>query len=184
MDNRPEPATPALSTFRERYRVHFERWVHGRIPPWARATLEPASLVRETFDELHIDLPSAPTTTTGRREQADGPLLERVRRSLYWKVLSGVQRVATEIASESHAFATTLPLRGGTAHLGLLTRYEASLDRLAAEDRQAIIARTELALPWSDVAYLLDEERTDGARTTVSRALLHLAREMAHAHTT
>lgn len=184
MDNRPEQAMPALSTFRERYRVHFERWVHGRIPPWARAMLEPASLVRETFDELRIDLPSAPTAAASGNEQPDGPLLERVRRRLYWKVLSGVQRVAIEIATESHAFATTLPLRAGTTHLGLLTRYKACLDRLAAEDRQAIIARTELALPWSDVAHLLDEERTDGARTTVSRALLHLAREMAHAHTT
>lgn len=180
MSRRPEE--PAVATaggmrpparFSDRYRPYFERWAHGRIPPWARPLLDPRVVVGQTFSELALD--DARTAVP-----ADGALLEQVRRALYDKVLAAVKRVALEIARESATIAFTLPLRDAGLERELLERYETGLARLPEDERRAVLARTELALPWAEVSPLLAGEPDTDPRLTVSRALVHLAREMAH----
>ena len=60
-----------------------------------------------------------------------------------------------------------------------LARYEAALQRLRPTDREAIIARIELGLPYTEVAQALGKPSVAAAHVAVSRALLKLAREMA-----
>jgi RNA polymerase sigma factor (sigma-70 family) len=60
----------------------------------------------------------------------------------------------------------------------LMESYEAALGRLRDEDRQAIVARVELKLPYREVAELLDKPTEEAAQMAVSRALVKLAREM------
>jgi RNA polymerase sigma-70 factor (ECF subfamily) len=62
-----------------------------------------------------------------------------------------------------------------------LERYEAALARLRPEDREAIIIRLELGLPYSEVAQALGKPSAAAAHMAVSRALLRLANEMASA---
>jgi len=59
-----------------------------------------------------------------------------------------------------------------------LARYEAALQRLKPNDREAIIARIELGLPYTEVAQALGKPSVAAAHVAVSRALLKLAREM------
>ena len=63
----------------------------------------------------------------------------------------------------------------------LLESYEAALGRLKDEERQAIVARVELKLPYREVAELLDKPSEEAAQMAVNRALVRLAREMGRA---
>ena len=63
-------------------------------------------------------------------------------------------------------------------------RYEAALQRLKPGDREAIIARVEMGLPYSEVAAALGKPSVAAAHMAVSRALVRLAEEMARSHRT
>jgi len=56
--------------------------------------------------------------------------------------------------------------------------YEEALARLRADDRELIILRVELGLPYREIAEILDKPSEDAAQMAVSRALVRLAREM------
>jgi RNA polymerase sigma-70 factor (ECF subfamily) len=60
----------------------------------------------------------------------------------------------------------------------LLERYEAALQRVKPEDREAIIARVEMGLTWGEIADLLEKNSNESAQMTVKRALMRLGREM------
>ena len=57
-------------------------------------------------------------------------------------------------------------------------RYEAALERLKPADREAIVARIELGLPYAEVAAALRKPSIAAAHVAVSRALVKLAKEM------
>ena len=63
----------------------------------------------------------------------------------------------------------------------LFESYEAALARLTEDEREAIVARVELKLPYREVAELLDKPSDEAAQMAVSRALVRLAREMGRA---
>ena len=62
----------------------------------------------------------------------------------------------------------------------LVDRYEAALDRLRPDYREAIIARIELRLSWPEVVVALKKPSLPAAQMTVSRALIRLAQEMSY----
>jgi RNA polymerase sigma factor (sigma-70 family) len=57
-------------------------------------------------------------------------------------------------------------------------RYEAALEQLRDEDREAIIARVELRQSYQQVALVLGKPSPDAARVAVKRALVRLAEKM------
>ena len=59
-------------------------------------------------------------------------------------------------------------------------RYEAAMERLRPEEREAIIARIEMGLSHAEVAEALGKPTVAAAHMAVSRALVRLAEEMAH----
>ena len=62
----------------------------------------------------------------------------------------------------------------------VFARYEAAMERLRPEEREAIIARIEMGLSHAEVAEALGKPTVAAAHMAVSRALVHLAEEMAH----
>jgi RNA polymerase sigma-70 factor (ECF subfamily) len=56
--------------------------------------------------------------------------------------------------------------------------YEQALERLKAEEREAIIARVELGYSYEELAAMLDKPTADAARKAAERALVRLAEEM------
>ncbi len=166
-----------LSELSDRYAFHFERWAEGRTPIWARGAFDTHDMVRQTLIDVartmeHVD--------PGR----DDALLARVRRALYDNVLDRVRAARDEVsAATRHLDASLSPelsLHDPALGADLLERYEAALKRLPPLDREAVIARAELGLPWSDVTDILEKPGVAAARITVSRALVRLAREMSH----
>jgi RNA polymerase sigma factor (sigma-70 family) len=69
------------------------------------------------------------------------------------------------------------PLEEAIGHEALAS-YEEALDRLRPEDREAIVLRIELDLPYAEIASLLGKPTLVAARKAVSRALYRLAGEM------
>ena len=59
-----------------------------------------------------------------------------------------------------------------------MERYEAALERLRPEEREAIVTRVEMDGSYQDVAKALGKPSADAARMAVTRALLRLAQEM------
>ena len=58
------------------------------------------------------------------------------------------------------------------------------MERLRPEDREAIIARIEMGLEYSEVAEALGKPSIPAAHMAVSRALVKLAKEMASGNRT
>ena len=59
-----------------------------------------------------------------------------------------------------------------------LERYERALRRLRPDDREAIVLKIELDLPYPEIALGLGKPTITAARMAVSRALYRLAQEM------
>jgi DNA-directed RNA polymerase specialized sigma24 family protein len=159
----------------ERYSFHLERWTHGRTPIWARGAFDPREVVQEALVEVarHAD-----DLEPGSEEA----FLGRVRNALYNRVVARVRLARGASMPGSPRLATSAELQLHDSALGaeLLERYETGLRRLKPLDREAVIARAELGLPWSEVTDLLHKTEVAAARITVSRALVRLAREMSY----
>jgi RNA polymerase sigma-70 factor (ECF subfamily) len=158
-----------------RYLPRLRRWAHGRLPAWTRSAIDTEDLVQETLARVagRIDL---------FEPRHEGAFQGYVRQAL-------LNRIRDEVRRASGKFAETLgsarpspapsPLEQAIGS-ELLDRYEAALLRVKSEDREAVIARVEMGLTWSEVAEALDKNSNESAQMAVKRALVRLAREMSH----
>ena len=163
----------ALNDLCARYLPRLQRWAHGRLPSWARGALDTHDIVQDTLAQVVQRLGSFEPRHDGAfQAYLHQSLLNRVRDQIRW-----AQRRPTD------ALATDRPAEGPSPFeeaIGseAVARYEAALLRLKAADREAIIARIELGLPYPDVARALGKPTVAAAHVAVSRALVKLAKEM------
>ena len=136
-----------------RYLPRLQRWAHGRLPAWARGSLDTHDLVQDTF--IHVL----------RRIDQFEPRHEGAFHGYLRQAL--LNRVRDEIR-RAH--------RRGPAEA--LERYEAALARLKPDDRDALILRIEMRYPYAEVATALGKPSIAAAQMAVSRALVRLAEEM------
>lgn len=191
-DRRPGPADPestqillerirrgddaALEILYARYLPRLRLWATGRIPGWARDMGDTEDLVQETV--------IATLRRVDRFEmRGDGALRAYMRKTILNKVRNlvrdrKVRPPAAELAGDE-ATCEPSPLEQ-TIGLETLESYEAALDRLNDEERQAVHMRVELRCGYREIAEALDKRSEDAARMAVSRALVKLAKEMGH----
>ena len=100
-------------------------------------------------------------------------LLNRVRD----EIRRAQRRPAADPLDESRASSEPSPLEEAIGQEAL-SRYEAALERLRPEDREAIVVRIELGLPYAAAATALGKPSAAAAHMAVSRALVRLAQEM------
>jgi RNA polymerase sigma-70 factor, ECF subfamily len=165
----------ALDELCVRYMPRLRRWAHGRLPSWSRQMIDTEDLVQETLARV--------TRRIDKFEpRHEGAFQGYVREALRRRILDEVDRASGKVA-ESVGTARPSPAPSpleiaiGTE---LFERYEAALQRVKPEDREAIIARVEMDLTWAEVADALDKNSSESAQMTVKRALIRLAREMSH----
>lgn len=166
----------ALERLCRRYLPRLERWAHGRLPPWARGTLDTQDLAQEALVHAVQKL----KTFEPRHE---GAFQAYVRQALLNRLRDEVRRArrrgpADSLNSQEPA-AEPSPLEHAIGQ-ETLERYEAALQRLRPEDREAIVARIELGFEYAEVAEALGKPSIPAAQMAVSRALVKLAKEMAH----
>ena len=165
----------ALDELCARYLPRLRRWAHGRLPAWTRQAIDTEDLVQDTLVQVagRIDVfePRHEGAFQGYLRQA---LLNRIRDEVRRASGKSAETIKTDKPSPDPS-----PLEQAIGS-ELLERYEAALARVKPEDREAIIARVELGLSWSEVAEALDKNSSESAQMTVKRALVRLAREMSH----
>jgi RNA polymerase sigma-70 factor (ECF subfamily) len=167
----------ALDALFARYLVPLQRWASGRLPRWARDASDTQDLVQET-------LLKAFKRIQGFDSRGEGALQAYLRQALMNRIKDELRRFdrrgpASRVGPNVPA-AGPSPLDeaiGGQA----TERYERALARLRPAEREAIIARVELACTYEELAEALGKPSAEAARKTAARALLRLAAEMKRA---
>jgi RNA polymerase sigma-70 factor (ECF subfamily) len=166
----------ALNDLMARYWPRLERWARGRLPKSARGALETHDLVQDTlanvFQGLHGFEPRHEGAFQGFVRTV---LLNRIRDIARQAKRRGpTDPLDSEIVSNDWS-----PLDHAIGN-ETLARYDAALERLSAEERELIIARIEMCLPYSEIVPMFGKPSVAAAHMAVSRALVKLAEEMAH----
>ena len=166
----------ALDDLFTRYESRLRRWAHGRLPASARGPLETRDLVQDTLIKVFQKLPAF-------EPRHPGAFRDYVWTTL-WNSIRDIARMqqrrgpSDPLASD---FPGSLPSPFEEA-MGseVFARYEAAMERLRPEEREAIIARIEMGLSHAEVAEALGKPSVAAAHMAVRRALVRLAEEMAH----
>jgi RNA polymerase sigma factor (sigma-70 family) len=164
----------AIELLCSRYLKRLETWAHGRLPPWARSYLDTEDIAQETLVQVIRRLDQF-------EPKHEGAFQGYVFRTMINRVLDEMRRAnrkppASPLDSQ-HLSDSPSPFELAVEQQ-LRARYESALLRLSDSDRDAIVARIELELSWSEVMLALEKPSTAAAQMAVSRALVKLAREM------
>jgi RNA polymerase sigma-70 factor (ECF subfamily) len=166
----------AVNDLMTRYETRVRRWAHGRLPSSARGALETRDLVQDTLFKVFQKLPAF-------EPRHPGAFRDYVWTTL-WNLIRDIAR-SQQRRGPSDPLASDLPASSPSPleeAMGseVFARYEAAMERLRPEEREAIIARIELGLSHAEVAEALGKPSVAAAHMAVSRALVRLAEEMAH----
>jgi RNA polymerase sigma-70 factor (ECF subfamily) len=167
----------ALNRLFERYLPSLYRWAHGRIPWWARHSMDTADVVQETVLQTIRNLGSF-------EPQREGALLGYLRRSLLNRIRDRFRYAARHPTHVELTDLTDTSPDGAASPLDLAIdeqdrrRYEEALGRLSPGDREAIVGRLELGYSYEQLALILKKPTPGSARVAVRRALLRLSDEM------
>jgi RNA polymerase sigma-70 factor (ECF subfamily) len=166
----------ALNQLFERHIPPLKRWTSGRLPRWARDIADTTDLIQETIVETlkHLDR---------FEHRGDGALLAYMRQAVINRIRNELRKMATRgvrgTLDSGLPDDRTSPLEAAIAQQ-TLDQYDAALQRLKLEEREAIVSRVELGLSYAEIADVLKKPSANAARMTVVRALVRLAEEMKH----
>lgn len=146
-----------------RHAERFEHWALARLAPRLRDEIALTPLVRRALG----DVLDAATTST---EWPVGAFQARLRT----RVLT---LIGEHLESDARPHADLTPLESivGSERLD---RYDRALERLAPDEREAVIARIELCLDYEAIALEIDGATVEETRQLVTRAVTHLAERM------
>ena len=167
----------AVNVLFGRYLPRITRWARGRLPRYARNMLDTDDLVQDTVFQTLKRLQSFEV-------RHEGALQGYLRTAVVNRIRDEVRRAtrhpgAQSLHEDGHVDAAASPLEeaiGGQA----VARYERAMDKLSEDERQAIVLRVELQLPYAQIAEEMRKPSPDAARMAVARALVRLAEEMGH----
>lgn len=166
----------ALDALLGRYVPALRRWARGRLPRWARDLAETEDLVQDTVVKSF-------RTLRGFDFRHDGALRAYLRQAVMNRIHDECRRVARRPGVDGLSEHTPAP---GQSPLELaigrqaVERYEAALQQLDDEERQAVVARIEMGFSFKELAVMLGKPTADAARVAVSRSLVRLAEHMRH----
>jgi RNA polymerase sigma factor (sigma-70 family) len=165
----------ALNDLCARFLPRLQRWAHGRLPGWARDAIDTHDLVQETLTHVAQRIQRfEPRHKTAFHSYLRQAMINRVRD----QIRHAQRRPAADPLDSGRPSVQPSPLETAIGREAL-ERYEAALQRLKPDDRDAIILRVELGCPLAEVAETLNKPTVAAAHIAVSRALVRLATEMA-----
>jgi RNA polymerase sigma-70 factor, ECF subfamily len=163
-------------TLLQRYYPRLRRWAHGRLSDGARGAYETHDLVQEALLQVVNNLHKF-------NPRHEGAFQGYVRTILFNRI--------RDLGRQATRRGTPLPLDTELAGrevspldqaIGTQTRerYEAALARLRPEDRELIIARLEMGLPYKELVVMFGRPSVSAVTMAVRRALVRLAEGMAN----
>ena len=154
-----------------RYLPMLQRWARGRLPGYARESLD-------TDDLVQVTLLRALRRVDQFEPRREGAFLAYLRRILMNRVRDEIKRSVRRAGKTpaDAAMAAALPSAVEEA-IGrqIVERYEAALEQLAEQQREAVILRLEFGCSHQEVADAIEAPSANAARMTVSRALVKIA---------
>lgn len=167
----------ALERLFARHLEPLQRWARGRLPKWARDLADTDDLVQDTLLQTFKKIDDfEPRRVGALQAYLRQAVLNRIRNELRRK---GRQPYATDLEGIEVDTAQS-PLEQAIGQEAV-ERYERALQRLTAEDQEAIIAKVEMGYTYEELAQALGKRTSEAARKTAHRALLRLAKEMERA---
>jgi RNA polymerase sigma factor (sigma-70 family) len=167
----------ALERLFARHLKPLQRWARGRLPKWARDLADTDDLVQDTLVQTFKRIEDfEPRHVGALQAYLRQAVLNRIRNELRRK---GRQPHATDLDGIEVESAES-PLEQAIGREAV-ERYEVALQRLTAEEREAIIAKVELGYSNEELAEVLGKPTPDAARKAAHRALVRLAEEMERA---
>jgi RNA polymerase sigma-70 factor (ECF subfamily) len=164
----------ALELLFARHLKPLQRWARGRLPKWARDLADTDDLVQDTLVQTFKRLENFEPRRVGAfQAYLRQAVLNRVRNELRRK---SRQPPATDLEAVD-VESVESPLEHAIGREAV-QRYEQALQRLHAEEQEAIIGRVEMGYTFEELADLLRKPTADAARKTAHRALVRLAEEM------
>jgi RNA polymerase sigma factor (sigma-70 family) len=165
----------ALEVLCQRYTPRLRRWASGRLPFYARDLLATEDLVQDALLQTVRRIGDF-------RSDREGAFQVYVRQTILNRIRDQIRRPHVVQASEAppeRESAAASPLEELIGK-ETLERYEDALSRLSQEDREAVVARLEMAGTYQELALVLNKPTADAARMAVGRAIVRLAKEMGH----
>jgi RNA polymerase sigma-70 factor (ECF subfamily) len=167
----------ALERLFARHVKPLQRWARGRLPKWARDLADTDDLVQDTLVQTFKRIEQfEPRRVGALQAYLRQAVLNRIRNELRRK---GRQPHATDL-DDIEVESVGSPLEQAIGREAV-ERYEAALQRLTADEREAIIARVEMGYSYEELADALGKPTPDAARKAARRALVRLAEEMKRA---
>jgi RNA polymerase sigma factor (sigma-70 family) len=164
----------ALDDLFARFAPALRRWASGRLPRSARDLADTPDLVQEALVSTFRNL-------QGFEHRGEGAFQAYLRQAVMNRIRDELRKTrsrptVTELDADLPAAgASPLEVAIGSESVD---RYEAALERLTDAEREAIIARVELGLTYSEIAAATGRPTANAARMAVARALVRLAEEM------
>src|SRR5262245_7455183 len=163
----------ALNELFTRYLPRLRKWAHGRLPLSARSGLDTYDMVQDAMARVVPHLASfKPLHDGGFYGYLRTTVQHRIQDQINW-----AKRRPMDVLASDHPANDPSPIEqaiGGET----LERYETALRRLPEADREAIVLRIELRLPYPEIAQALGKPTVAATHVAVSRALVKLAKEM------
>jgi RNA polymerase sigma factor (sigma-70 family) len=167
----------ALDTLLQRCIPVLRRWARGRLPQSARGMQETADLVQDAVF-------SAMRRIDAFEARHQGALQAYLRLAVMNRIRDVIRQqrrrplqIELPEALADHG-ASPLEQVIGSENVD---RYDAAVQRLRPEDREAIIGRLELQHSYEELAVVLNKPSPAAARMAVMRAMKRLAGELRHA---
>jgi RNA polymerase sigma-70 factor (ECF subfamily) len=167
----------ALELLFRRYAAPLRRWAHGRLPSWARGAVDTDDIVQDS-------LLGSLRAVQGIEAARSGAFHCYLRQAVRNRLRDELRRAARSPARDTLPSDAMAEDAGGLAEVigrEALAAYEQALASLAAEEREAVVARLELGLGYAEIADALGKPSPDAARMAVKRAVARLAEAMAAA---
>ena len=158
----------------QRYLPRMRRWARGRLPTRARLDVDTDDMVQDalirTCERLREFEP-----------RGEGALQAFLRQALRNRITDEVRkarrRPVDDGVLEARPDGGPTPLEEAIGAEAMAS-YERALAALEEGEREAIIARVEMGMPYAEIAAATGKPSADAARMAVSRALVRLAEEM------
>jgi RNA polymerase sigma-70 factor (ECF subfamily) len=164
----------AIARLFTRHLKPLQRWASGRLPRWARDIADTDDLVQETLIQTFKRIEDfEPRRVGALQAYLRQAVLNRIRNELRRK---GRQPHATDLDGID-VQSVESPLEQAIGREAV-EGYERALQRLRAEEREAIIARVEMGYSYEELAEALGKPTPDAARKAAQRALVRLVEEM------
>jgi RNA polymerase sigma-70 factor (ECF subfamily) len=158
----------------ERYLPALRRWAHGHVPPRVRG-------VMETDDIVQVTLMKALDHLKGFVPERKGAFLAYLRRIMQNEIRDELRRLnrrpPPEPLKDIHAGGDPSPLCRAIG-AEALAGFNAAMELLNEEQREAVFLRIELGFTHQEVADSIGAPSANAARMLVSRALVRLTELM------